>query len=256
MTNENITPEVQKDPREKKYILRGIFLVLIGGAIIARQRGLPLPEWLFTWQAFLIVLGIYFAIKNNFRDRAWLVLILVGVIFSFNDPVTFSLNGFAFALIAGGLLIIFTRGKGSPWSLSNRWRKRNAARSRTYSDTYTANFTSGDDYIDIVSVFGGVKKNIVSKDFKGGEAVSFLGGTELNLSQADINGRVVLDLTQVLGGTKLIVPPHWNIKSELVSVFGSIDDKRGLDNVVVVDENKVLILKGTSVFGGIDIRSY
>lgn len=254
MENEIIKPEVQKDPRERNYILKGIFLLLLGGAIIARQQGLPLPAWLFTWQAFLIVLGIYFAIKNGFRDRAWLALILVGVIFSFDDPVTFSLNGFAVGLIVVGLLVIFRRGKTFP---RNRWREKYERRLQKYSSrTYTSNYTAGEDYIDIVSIFGGVKKNILSKNFKGGEAVSFLGGTELNLSQADINGRVVLDLTQVLGGTKLIVPPHWNIKSELVSIFGSIDDKRGLDNVVVVDENKVLVLKGTSVFGGIDIRSY
>jgi Cell wall-active antibiotics response 4TMS YvqF len=255
MENEIIKPEIQKDPREKNYILKGIFLLLVGGAIIAKQKGLPLPEWLFTWQAFLVVLGIYLAIKNNFRDRAWLVLILVGVIFSLNDPITFSLNGFALGLIVVGLVIIFTRGKGFPWSLSNRWRKKYAARSQKYSDTYTANYTSEEDYIDIVSVLGGTKKNILSKDFKGGEAISFFGGTELNLSQADINGRVLLDLTQVFGGTKLIVPPHWNIKSELVSVFGSVDDKRGIDNVII-DENKILVLKGTSIFGGIDIRSY
>lgn len=55
-----------------------------------------------------------------------------------------------------------------------------------------------------------------------------MGGTEIDMTQADINGRVVLDVTQILGGTKLIIPAHWELKSELVSVFGGIEDKRAV----------------------------
>ena len=112
-----------------------------------------------------------------------------------------------------------------------------------------------DDYIDSTSVFGGIKKVILSKDFKGGEVVSIMGGTEIDMTQADINGRVVLDVTQILGGTKLIIPAHWELKSELVSVFGGIEDKRAV-LASNVNPEKVLILKGTSILGGIDIRSY
>jgi len=82
----------------------------------------------------------------------------------------------------------------------------------------------------------------------------FMGGAELNLAQADINGTVTLDITQVMGGTKLIVPPHWEIRSNLTSVFGSIEDKRQQDKVANPD--KVLVLDGTSIFGGIEIRNY
>jgi hypothetical protein len=107
-------------------------------------------------------------------------------------------------------------------------------------------------------VFGGVKKNIISKNFRGGETVTIFGGTEINLTQADVNGGVVLDLTQIFGGTKLIVPPHWRIQSkDMVAIFGGVDDKRPLlSNASTEETNKVLILKGTCIFGGIDIRSY
>ncbi len=46
-----------------------------------------------------------------------------------------------------------------------------------------------EDYIDAVTVFGGVKKNILSKNFRGGDVTTFMGGTELNLTHADIQGR-------------------------------------------------------------------
>jgi hypothetical protein len=87
--------------------------------------------------------------------------------------------------------------------------------------------------------------------------VTIFGGTELNFGQADMNNRIVLDITQIFGGAKLIVPPHWRIHSEeIVSIFGSVEDKRPIVANPTYDENKVLILKGTNIFGGIDIKSY
>ena len=113
---------------------------------------------------------------------------------------------------------------------------------------------STEDWIDSVSVFGGVRKVIMSKNFKGGEATSFMGGTELDFTQADINGTVVLELTQVMGGCKLIVPGNWSVKNEVNAVFGGVDDKRHLHTNA--DPGKVLLLKGTSFLGGLEIRNY
>ena len=97
-------------------------------------------------------------------------------------------------------------------------------------------------------------KIYLSKNFKGGDITIFMGGAELNLSQADIQGTAALDITQIMGGTKIVVPPHWTIRSELTSVFGSIEDKR--QNIGIPNPEKVLIIDGTSVFGGIEIRNY
>jgi hypothetical protein len=58
----------------------------------------------------------------------------------------------------------------------------------------------------------------------------------------------------VFGGTKLIVPPHWDVKTELVTIFGGIEDKRHIASKI--DSSKVLIIQGTTVFGGIEINSY
>jgi hypothetical protein len=113
---------------------------------------------------------------------------------------------------------------------------------------------STEDWLDSVSVFGGVRKVIMSKNFKGGEATSFMGGTELDFTQADINGTVVLELTQVMGGCKLIVPGNWSVKNEVNAVFGGVDDKRHLHTNA--DPTKVLLLKGTSFLGGLEIRNY
>jgi hypothetical protein len=42
-----------------------------------------------------------------------------------------------------------------------------------------------------------------------------------------------------------------------VAIFGGVDDKRPmLANPTGEETNKILILKGTCLLGGIDIRSY
>ena len=113
---------------------------------------------------------------------------------------------------------------------------------------------SSEDYIDATTILGGIHKNILSKNFKGGDITIFMGGAELNLSQADIQGVASLDITQIMGGTKIIVPPNWEVRSNLTSVFGSVEDKRV--NVSTTHTDKVLNIDGTSIFGGIEIRNY
>ena len=118
--------------------------------------------------------------------------------------------------------------------------------------------TYGDDTIDAVSVFGGIKKTVLSKNFRGGEIVNIFGGAELDFTQADINGRVVIDITQIFGGTKIVVPSNWQVVSDMAAVFASVDDKRLRIAVDPANSNnaKILVLKGVSIFAGIDIRSY
>lgn len=114
---------------------------------------------------------------------------------------------------------------------------------------------SSENHIDVTAVLGGVKRIVVAKNFQGGEITTFMGGADINLTQADVQGRAVLDITQVMGGTRLIVPAHWNVISEVVSVFGGINDKRVLQPTSF-NPDKVLIIKGTSFMGGVDISSY
>ncbi len=162
-------------------------------------------------------------------------------------------------IIAIGIIMIFKpRGRCSDRNHWRRWEhKWKEEWESKHQESLTNENTNGEDRIETVSVFGGVKKNIISKNFKGGEITCVFGGAEINLMQADINGKAVLELTQVFGGTKLIVPAHWEIQNhEMVAVLGGIDDKRQLQKESVKDSSKTLILKGTCLFGGIEINSY
>jgi hypothetical protein len=111
------------------------------------------------------------------------------------------------------------------------------------------------EWIEINAVFGSANKLVLSKNFKGGEVNAFMGGAEINLLQADMKQPVQLEINTVFGGTKLIVPANWNIKNSITAVLGGLEDKRN-PNIAIPDPNKILILKGACVFGGIEIKNF
>lgn len=232
----------------------GLFILLIGVAALMKSFFLPLPGWLFSWQMLLIVLGLFIGVRHNFRGGAWAVLILIGSVFLFDDFFPNLIESrflWPIALIAAGLFII-AKPRRHRWNEPEQGNINNNPQTPLIMND---RIHPEDDMLDSTSVFGGIKKSILSKNFRGGDVVNIMGGAEINLSQADINGRVELEVTQIFGGTKIIVPPHWDVKPEMAAIFGGIDDKRNLYNVAI-DHSKVLILKGTSIFGGIEVKSF
>ena len=219
--------------------------------------------------------------RNSFNKPGAFILILLGVIFLITENINRS-DDFVWplAIIAVGLWLIlrkrshFDNGKFknslkdiADWSETTGKTAEEPVvdYSIPADDTtslpplpkqqYGNTPPTGDDFLDTVSVFGSVKKIILSKDFKGGEIVNIFGGAELDFTQADINGRVIIDITQLFGSTKVIVPSHWQVVSDIAAVFSGIDDKR-MRNTASTGSEKVLVLKGVSIFAGVDIRSY
>lgn len=211
-------------------IFGGLFIVGIGVLFILRQRGFLFPSWVFTWQMLLVALGFFIGITSGFRNIGWLIVTLVGGVFLFEEMypgISISPYIWPGIIIIVGLFMIFTPHHRHGVNFYHRAHRLHAHKWRKYYSkedwrkykwewqhgvTDEQQTTSGDDFVDAVSMFGGIHKVIVSKNFKGGEVVSVFGGTELNLSQADIAGKVYLDVTQIFGGTKLIVPSNWEVR--------------------------------------------
>lgn len=232
----------------------GIILVIIGLVMILKQFNFGFPGWLFSWPMILVLIGIFVGINTKFKDFGWFTLIALGVIFLLDDifpgtPVrNFIWPGFFLLL---GILII-----------SNQRSKKAAADTREVSDNNSQvasvfsdrEVHNSNNVIDTAAVFGGIKQRIVSKDFKGGEVVAVFGGAEVNLTQADMQFPAEIEITAVCGGVKLVIPTNWRINNESAVIFGGIDDKR--PPAPETDSQKVLTIKGTCIFGGIEIRSF
>ncbi len=234
--------------RNSGNIWLGFLLLIIGGGLFVQQLNLPVPDWLFSWKTLLITIGVFMGLRSNFEGTGWPFPIIIGCLFLIGDIVPdihWHQYGWPVALIIFGIFLILRPRRN--------WRRGQNLDLKNYSDVSGEKF-SNEDYISHTAVFGSVEKTILSKDFRGGSLTTFFGGTELNLIQADINGKVILDVTQIFGGTKLLVPSNWEVKSEMVAVFGGIEDKRMQQGAT--NPSKVLIIRGTTVFGGLEIVSY
>lgn len=277
----SIEPQYPRQPNTGRTFA-GLIIVAVGVLLLLQQLSfLFLPNWVISWPMLLIVIGLYSAAKNNFRRLGSIILIVIGLIFLGDDlipGIDLSRIIWPVIIILLGFWLITRRNKywhhhdynkyhkypgGNPFGghqFTNPFEPRDPNFDPNAPDADRAEAgvpppNMGDSYIETVSVFGGVKRTVLSKDFKGGEIVNLFGGTELDLTQADINGQVTIEIVQIFGGIKLTVPPHWQVVSDLAAVFSNVDDKRRAMQVPL-SADKVLVIKGVSIFAGVDVRSF
>lgn len=234
----------------------GLTILGVGVLILLRNLNLPIPTVFFSWPMILIAIGLIVALKDNFKGNAWIILMGLGAFFLFiKTHPEWNLSSFIAPaiLIAIGLSFLLRRKGG--FIIDKRKDSIEAETISYTTDTSNSSSTSLDeeDKIDVAAVFGAVKRNVYSKNFKGGESVAVFGGSEINLAHADFNGTVKLEVVNVFGGTTLFVPAHWQIRSEVVAIFGAIEDKR--QRPAGVSTDKILVIEGFVMFGGIDIKS-
>jgi predicted membrane protein len=239
----NRGPQIEKPksnkPKFDGRVFGGLIIVIVGSFLLLKQLHVPIPHWVFTPWTFLIALGLFIGVRHQFKGFGWAIPILIGSSFLVGeifDDFSFHRFFWPVLIISIGLYMILRPKK---------------------NDRYWGTTTSSEDFIDATAIFGGVKRNIITKKFKGGDVTSVFGGSEINLSQADIEGKAVLDVTALFGGSKIIVPSNWQINSEdVTAIFGSLDDKRAIIANQTPDPNKILVITGTVMFGGIDLRSF
>lgn len=230
----------------RAHLLLGIVLMFLGLFLIADMADIVpwrLRDFIFTWQALLILLGIIF-ISNKESKGTGIILIAIGGFFLlprfFELPYYWRSLFWPSMLIILGLVVIFggrrPGGKKAYFGSNSR--------------------TSGEDYLDDVAVFGGGDRNVTSQQFKGGKITHIFGGSKYDFSRARLApGENELELVLAFGGTKLIVPEEWDVKIEVTSVFGGFSDKR-VRSIVERDREKTLVITGVNVFGGGEIVNY
>jgi hypothetical protein len=231
----------------------GVIVLTVGSFLLLDRMDLmDFPRWLFSFHTVLIIIGVVLGINRKFKGVGWLIFILIGGFFMIDDipgfPFEIKEYGFPLAVILVGLFILGRAvAGGQSKEKADFWRKQQ-------HEGFVASDEGGEDYFDIVTVFGGAKRKVFSKNFKGGEATCIFGGVEVDLSQADIEGTIVIDATQIFGGMKLLVPANWELKSDAVAIFGSVEDKRMAPQSYA--GGKKLMITGFVMFGGIDIKSF
>lgn len=260
MKSGDLTPEDEhnylswQQGQKRGKIVAGIFVVAFGVIYLLHESGIIMPSWVFSLPLFLMALGVVIVVKHKFNTFAGWGLIIIGKILLINEfyPGFFHTKLiWPIIIILIGLKIIF---KPKNKYKEKKWKncKQNYSHNQNFQDL---DAISENDFIDSVSIFGGVNKNVVSKNFKGADIVTIFGGTEINLLQAEFENQAIINLECVFGGVSIIMPANWQLKSDVVTIFGGVEDKRQMTTNSEI-ESKILILKGNCVFGGIEVKSF
>ena len=232
------------------------FIVIIAGLLLLAFNFNIVP-WdfkhiFFSWQMLLIAIGIV-SISNSESRTPGIILILVGGFFLipevFDFHIAFIKLFWPVLLIAIGVMILVKRGiHGQGHS---DWH-----RPRPHWDKQQTNSDLDEGYINETNIFSGSKRRITHQVFRGGKVSNIFGGTEIDLSQATLaEGRVELTIECIFGGVTLIVPSDWKVVLSVNSIMGGFSDKRNMVREPS-DSSRVLVIRGSSVFGGGEIKSY
>ncbi len=105
--------------RSQRSIWTGVIILCIGVVILLHRVGVYIPDWIFTWEVFLIAIGFSIGIRRGFRDMTSIIMILIGALFLARHEgwIPFSLGKFIWpvAIIVAGILIIVRPKRSFRW---------------------------------------------------------------------------------------------------------------------------------------------
>jgi len=224
----------------------GVLVIAAGLLLLARNTGFLDPtvsRIIFSWEMLLIAIGV---VNIFWRQSFWSGVILIGI-GGFFLLVNFYHMPFSTWQIFLPALIILV-------GLKMIFGKTNFEK-RMFKQPMFNHTVGSEDFFEDIAVFGGGERKVVTPNFKGGRMVAAFGGSKVDLSHCNIapGDRPVIEVVSIFGGTALLVPSDWNVKVEVFNIFGGYADKRIASQV---DYSKTVIIKGITIFGGGEVKSF
>ncbi len=231
-----MNPQVTPGRPSRHQLWLGLALVLAGGAfLLDNLHFLEIRRILPFWPVLLMALGAARLLTAAPGDRQEQVF--GGVLLGIGAFLLLRRLGWLhmewrdlwpLVLIGVGVLVM-TRPSGSFGSA----QRQSTARQ-----------------LDVKAVLSGQQVRVQSQDFVGGQVQVVLGGVELDLSQAGFE-RAVLEVSLVMSGLELRLPPDCRLRVTASSVLGQVEDKTRPPATAV----RELELRGSVVLGGITVRN-
>lgn len=227
----------------------GIMVVLAGLLLLGFNTGfldISYKKIIFSWPMLFIVIG-FLQIFNR-KVFGGIVLMLIGGFFilprlNYVDPHFVTLY-WPLLIVAAGLIIV---GKTIVFS-------KKKSKGIFYSGYTGSEVRNG--IIEENNIFSGTKRQFQDMVFRGGEINCIFGGSELDLTGAELGeGINQLEINCIFGGVSLIVPTGWTIQLKKSSIFGDFADKRH-PTADHKDNSRILIIQASCIFGGGEIKSY
>jgi len=222
-----------EDYRSKKTLYAGAALIGLGVLLLLDQMGFMPERWFSFWAAVFLVVGLLKVIQaHEWTGRVWGALIIL-------VAVGFELNYMGYAevrlhkiwplfIIAGGISLLLRAWGGPP-----------------------PGQVESSEQLNLFNLMGGGEYRVRTKNFRGGYITAFLGGFQLDLTEAGMQGNeAILDVTTILGGGEIRVPESWGVVVRSSAIAGGYSLKNREGQV-----EKTLIIRGLAVLGGVEIRN-
>lgn len=111
------------------------------------------------------------------------------------------------------------------------------------------------DTLKLYSIFDGVQLATRAGSFRGGDAIAWYGGLDLDLREATLDpGGARLRAMAIFGGTRILVPEDWAVEVHGRSLAGGVTTEA--TGVEAADGRPRLVVDATAVFGGVDITTH
>lgn len=231
-----------------KYLVAFLFIaagILLGG----RNMGLISPyiyHIFMSWQTLLIVIGIYSLLCRQITRG--LILSCIGIVFMLPKLGIVAYGGiisWPIIFIIIGLVILL---KPCCCRYNNNWHNGNRHRINGSEKSTTV-----DGFVYSTNSFGEIRQTVTDSIFKGANLKTSFGSNILDLRRTSLNeGETVITVECSFGGIEIYTPAGWNIRTEVQSFMGGVEDSRFRGTVT--DMSRTLIIRGNLSFAGLTIK--
>lgn len=239
-------------------IVIGILIIVAGSILLldSLNIGIAVDVWDY-WPLILIVIGVGKLLEpQESRSYFWgIIFTAVGVLFLLNNlgyidfwfddlwPIILILIGLA--IIKGGL---FRHGVRVAVIANGEKGNSGTDCCRSSGDSQVV----GNNFIDISAILGGWDHSFSSKKLKGGRASAIMGGCDIDLRNADMEGdSMVVEASAIMGGVEIRVPSHWQVVMRGTPILGAMENKTKPSE----DAVKKLIVNGSVIMGAIEVTN-
>lgn len=217
-------------------LVLGLLIIVIGVLFTLENVGIiDAQEYLRYWPAGLIVVGLLKLWQGGGGVFGGFLFVFAGVwlLLQSMDIVRVSLwNLWPMLLVFAGASLV--------------WRGLNVRHDGAVS-------SDSHDTVSAMAILAGINRGNSSKSFRGGDVTAVMGGCQIDLRQASIEGEAVIDVFAMWGGIEIRVPENWSVSGRVTPMLGGYEDKTRPASDAAMQQR--LVVRGMVIMGGVEIKN-